>query len=78
MGMGIPEDLRDALDSAVSKLMSRSGRTAVAFSGGLDSGIVAAMASVHGPVKLYTVGTAGSFDPETSGELAAEIGRAHV
>lgn len=70
--MGVPEELWAALDSVIGDMMSE--RTAVAFSGGLDSGVIAAMAAVHGKIKLYTVGTEGSYDVKASQEMASDMG----
>lgn len=70
--MGVPEELLDALGSAVREMMD--GRTAVAFSGGLDSGVIAAIASGHGSIRAYTVGTEGSYDVRASEELARDMG----
>lgn len=70
--MGLTEQLAETLDNAVERSMSE--RTAVAFSGGLDSGVIAVMAKRHGHVVLYTVGTEGSYDVNASKELAEIIG----
>ena len=59
--------LKDAIKGSVDEAVS-SGSAAVAFSGGLDSGIIAAMA---GGVKLYTVGTEDAYDVAASEELAS-------
>jgi len=60
--------LRDAIRDSVYEAVS-SGSAAVAFSGGLDSGIIAAMAG--GDVTLYTVGTDDAYDVAASEELAS-------
>jgi len=70
--MDVSADLRDALDAAVGDMAS--GRTAIAFSGGLDSGVAAAMAAAHSEVTLYTAGTEGSYDVRASEELAGIMG----
>ncbi len=46
-------------------------RTAVLFSGGLDSTVLASLLSQHTRVKLYTVGKEGSFDMEMGRKTAA-------
>ena len=67
-------DLLGALESAVRS--STEGRdVAVAFSGGLDSGTVAVLASRYArSVRLYTVGTEDSYDVRASREMAAVLG----
>lgn len=70
--VGIPEELLDALNDVLKEMTDDD--TAVAFSGGLDSGVIAAIASRHGKIKLYTVGTEGSYDVEASRELAEMMG----
>ena len=69
-----PGSLREALDRAVC--VAVSGRnTAVAFSGGLDSGIVAAMVKEHAEqATLYTVGTENSHDVREAETSAGELG----
>ncbi len=48
---------------------------AIAFSGGLDSGLVAALAKKHAAsVSLYTVGTRGSHDVAAAREIAPLLG----
>ena len=67
-------DLLGALESAVRS--STEGRdVAVAFSGGLDSGTVAVLASRYArSVRLYTVGTEDSYDVRASREMASVLG----
>ncbi len=67
-------DLLGALESAVRS--STEGRdVAVAFSGGLDSGTVAVLASRYaGSVRLYTVGAEDSYDVKASKEMAEGLG----
>ena len=64
------DDLVQALDKAVEDIMAQ-GRTAILFSGGLDSGLLAALAKRHGKPRLYTVGVEGCPDL-TAGQKAAE------
>lgn len=44
------------------------------FSGGLDSGLIAALARRHASPRLYTVGLEGSHDMEMSREAAGDLG----
>jgi asparagine synthase (glutamine-hydrolysing) len=46
----------------------------VLFSGGLDSTIVARIASEYGPVSLYTIGIEGAYDLQMGEKTAAELG----
>ena len=64
--------LNDAIDSAVKDMVSES--TAIAFSGGLDSGVVAAIAGKYSDVTLYTVGVENAYDVIASRELAEIMG----
>ena len=69
-----PEPLRKALESAVCEAVAGKD-IAVAFSGGLDSGIVAALAKNHAKgATLYTVGSRGSYDAAEAEPLADELG----
>lgn len=50
-------------------------KVAVAFSGGLDSGLVAGLAARHAEsVTLYTCGSDGSFDVKAAEELSTTMG----
>jgi len=60
--------LNFAIDSAVKEMVSE--KTAIAFSGGLDSGIVAAIAGKYSDITLYTVGAKDAYDVTASKELA--------
>jgi len=69
--MDISEQLLSALDTIVGEAMEHNA--AVAFSGGLDSGIIAALAGKHGNTMLWTVGSKGSYDVEASEEMASSM-----
>ena len=68
------EALGNAIESAVRKACE--GReVGIAFSGGLDSGLVAALAKKYArSVTCYTCGTDDSFDVATGKELADKLG----
>jgi len=69
-----PESLRKALDIAIRDAVSGKD-VAVAFSGGLDSGIVAAVAKEYADnVILYTVGTDNSHDVKEAETSAEDLG----
>jgi len=62
-----------SLDSCIRENVE--GRdVAVAFSGGLDSGIVAALSKRYGNVMLYTVGIKDAYDVKASEETARTLG----
>ena len=66
--------LLDALDGAVRSI-TEGKDVAVAFSGGLDSGVVAVLASRYArAIRLYTVGTEDSYDVRAAREMAAGLG----
>ena len=66
-------DLLEALDRAV-RSMTEGRDIAVAFSGGLDSGVVAVLAKRYArSVKLYTVGTEDSYDAEAARDMCQHI-----
>ena len=73
-----PRDACMELGSAIEDAVRRSseGRdVAVAFSGGLDSGLVAALASRYAEsVTCYTCGTDNAFDVRAGRELAGKLG----
>jgi asparagine synthase (glutamine-hydrolysing) len=56
----IIRDLRAALESAVE----RNRAEAVLLSGGLDTSIIASLASRHGPLRAYTVALEGAPSPD--------------
>ncbi|MGN1044720.1 MAG: asparagine synthase C-terminal domain-containing protein [Candidatus Methanomethylophilaceae archaeon] len=68
------DGLTTALDAAVESMVSGKD-VAVAFSGGLDSGIIAALTKRYArSAKLYTVGAEGSYDVAAAKEMAALLG----
>jgi len=71
---GGPGSLRKALDDAIHDAVLGKD-VAVAFSGGLDSGIVAAVVKEYADhATLYTVGTEGSHDVKEARTCAEELG----
>ena len=72
--MDISEELTASLRSAVRRMVEGKD-VAVAFSGGLDSGIVAAMTKEYAhSVKLYTAGVRDAYDVLESKEVAGILG----
>jgi len=72
--IGGPESLKNALEDAVRKAVFGK-RFAVAFSGGLDSGIIAAIAKKYADgATLYTVGSKDSHDVREACSSAGELG----
>ena len=70
----LSESVACALDSAAQRLLGGKD-VAVAFSGGIDSGIVAALAVKYAKnVRLYTAGTSGSHHIEAALATAPLIG----
>ena len=67
------KELISALDSSV-KDAAGAGGIGIAFSGGLDSGIAAALAKRHGRVMLYTAGKKDSYDIKAGEETASLMG----
>lgn len=67
-------ELGNSIEEAVRKACE--GReVAVAFSGGMDSGLLAALAAKYArSVTCYTCGTDGSFDVAAGRELAEKLG----
>lgn len=72
--MSIHPELEDSIVSAVRR-MSEGRDVAVAFSGGLDSGLVAGLAARYArSVHLYTCGTANAYDVVAADELSKRLG----
>lgn len=68
------EELGRAIEESVRKACEGK-RVGVAFSGGMDSGLVAAIASKYArSVTCYTCGTDDSFDVAAGKELAEKLG----
>lgn len=66
-------DLKNSLVSAI-RAGAEGKDVGVAFSGGLDSGLVAAIAKEYaGSVTLYTCGTDGSYDVVMAEDLARKL-----
>lgn len=66
--------LADAIRDSVRRA-SEGRRVGVAFSGGLDSGLISCLASEYAEsVTLYTCGSDGAFDVRAGEELASRIG----
>lgn len=72
--MDVSVELTGVLRSAIRRMVE--GRdVAVAFSGGLDSGIVAAITKEYAhSVKLYTAGVKDAYDVLESRDIAAKLG----
>ncbi len=73
-------ELRLVLEEAVSKWMVADVEVGSFLSGGLDSSIIAALASqsvTHGSLKTFAVGTAGSPDLLAARQVADHIGSDH-
>ncbi len=66
------EELLRSLTGGLERISK--GRTAVLFSGGLDSSLLTALAQPFSELRLYTVGYPGSHDLEAGRRGAEEIG----
>ena len=76
-GRALPEKsvlrgLKNILSNAVRNRVAK--KTGVLFSGGLDSTLVALLASSYSDVTLYTAGAEGSQDVEWAGRVADYLG----
>ena len=68
------EALGNAIESAIRR-SCEGKRVGIAFSGGMDSGLLAAVASKYAKsVTCYTCGTDDSFDVAAGRELAGILG----
>ncbi|MCL2607183.1 MAG: asparagine synthase C-terminal domain-containing protein [Methanomassiliicoccaceae archaeon] len=65
----LTNELLTSLDASV-KETAAGNKIAVAFSGGLDSGIIAALSNKYADVTLYTVGMENAYDVKTAEEMA--------
>ena len=67
-------ELDRAIDDSVRKVCEGK-RVGIAFSGGMDSGLLAALASKYAKsVTCYTCGTDDSFDVQAGRDLAEKLG----
>jgi asparagine synthase (glutamine-hydrolysing) len=69
-----PERLLSALDEAVARLVEPFDEVAVAYSGGLDSSIIAALASRRKPIKCYCACAPSSYDESNVRSFASQDG----
>jgi asparagine synthase (glutamine-hydrolysing) len=67
-----PADLLNALRESIKSAIGRERTVAVAYSGGLDSSLIARLAKGSAEVKCYTCAMAGSFDANHALGFAAE------
>jgi len=71
-------DLKNALVEALTETVKEESSLAVAFSGGIDSRLLAQLCNILGfSVKLLTVGFPGSPDIEFSKVIAPKLGLPH-
>jgi asparagine synthase (glutamine-hydrolysing) len=63
--------LAELISSSVEKVLE--DRVAIAFSGGVDSTTIAAIARKHATVELFSAGTPGSEDLECAVKVAASL-----
>lgn len=74
----LSQRLAELLESSVAECVDGQD-VAVAFSGGIDCSLVAALAKKHAKsVRLYTVGTRGSHDVEVATATAPLLGIEHT
>lgn len=71
------EALEDAFEKSVAKEVQGESRVAVAYSGGVDSSIIACFASRITKVHCYTCAVEGSFDSRDAAQAAALEGLEH-
>lgn len=70
--------LRQALHDAVSENISETARVGVAFSGGVDSSLLAKLCNhLRKQVTLVTIGFSGSQDIDFSKSMASKMGMDH-
>lgn len=67
-------ELLSILDGKIAKEIEDYDKIAVVFSGGLDSTLIAKLASNHARVKCYTTGSLHSYDVEYAKSVADKIG----
>ncbi len=67
------DNLNTAFRNAVSKLVENTTRCGVLFSGGIDSSIVASVASEYTDVTLYVTGVSNAHDIKTARSAAAQL-----
>ena len=72
--MQIVDQLLDVVSAAVADAVGDRARVAMAYSGGLDSSVIAEVASIVANVRCYTACTATSHDHNAVESLAAEQG----
>jgi len=68
-----PVSVVEALDAAVERSIGDERRVGVVLSGGLDSTLIAALASRHSNVTGYTAGTANSEDVSYVKKISREL-----
>jgi asparagine synthase (glutamine-hydrolysing) len=69
-----PVILLRALTEAVKRSIADRGRAAIAYSGGLDSSLVAKLASESAEITCYSCVTAGSHDSERAADFGKKDG----
>jgi asparagine synthase (glutamine-hydrolysing) len=69
-----PASLLNALRESITSAIGKERTVAVAYSGGLDSSLIARLAKESAEVKCYTCAMAGSFDANYALGFAAEDG----
>ena len=70
--MTTPADLLTALRESITSAIGKERTVAIAYSGGLDSSLIARLAKESAEVKCYTCAMAGSFDADHAPGFAAE------